>query len=397
LARRNHCAKFSRLNPLVRDLVLEIYFSRWRSAARHQLTSSDSETLSLAELLGTADAEDLRRWETLELGYTDPRGTLWLRETIAGGYESVTAESVLCFAGAQEGIYAAMHALLGADDHAVVVTPNYQSTETIPLALCAVTGVALDPARGWTLDIDAVAAATRPNTRLISVNFPNNPTGKILERDRFDALVALCRQRGTWLFSDEIYRLIERDSAMRLPAVADVYERGISLGSVSKSHGLPGLRVGWIACRDLGLLRRMERVKHYLSNCVAAPSELLAQIAMKAGDRIVARNRLIAERNLALLNTFFAEHDDLFDWHVPDGGVVGYPRYDGADGVENFCGRLVQEQGVLLLPASIFQSDVSPAPQDRFRIGFGRGDLAAALAAMKSGLPQASPSKRWAV
>jgi aspartate/methionine/tyrosine aminotransferase len=397
LARRNHCAKFSRLNPLVRDLVLEIYFSRWRSAARHQLTSSDSETLSLAELLGTADAEDLRRWETLELGYTDPRGTLWLRETIAGGYESVTAESVLCFAGAQEGIYAAMHALLGADDHAVVVTPNYQSTETIPLALCAVTGVALDPARGWTLDIDAVAAATRPNTRLISVNFPNNPTGKILERDRFDALVALCRQRGTWLFSDEIYRLIERDSAMRLPAVADVYERGISLGSVSKSYGLPGLRVGWIACRDLGLLRRMERVKHYLSNCVAAPSELLAQIAMKAGDRIVARNRLIAERNLALLNTFFAEHDDLFDWHVPDGGVVGYPRYDGAEGVENFCGRLVQEQGVLLLPASIFQSDVSPAPQDRFRIGFGRGDLAAALAAMKSGLPQASPSKRWAV
>jgi aspartate/methionine/tyrosine aminotransferase len=356
LARRNHCAKFSRLNPLVRDLVLEIYFSRWRSAARHQLTSSDSETLSLAELLGTADAEDLRRWETLELGYTDPRGTLWLRETIAGGYESVTAESVLCFAGAQEGIYAAMHALLGADDHAVVVTPNYQSTETIPLALCAVTGVALDPARGWTLDIDAVAAATRPNTRLISVNFPNNPTGKILERDR-----------------------------------------GISLGSVSKSYGLPGLRVGWIACRDLGLLRRMERVKHYLSNCVAAPSELLAQIAMKAGDRIVARNRLIAERNLALLNTFFAEHDDLFDWHVPDGGVVGYPRYDGAEGVENFCGRLVQEQGVLLLPASIFQSDVSPAPQDRFRIGFGRGDLAAALAAMKSGLPQASPSKRWAV
>jgi aspartate/methionine/tyrosine aminotransferase len=397
LARRNHCAKFSRLNPLVRDLVLEIYFSRWRSAARHQLTSSDSETLSLAELLGTADAEDLRRWETLELGYTDPRGTLWLRETIAGGYESVTAESVLCFAGAQEGIYAAMHALLGADDHAVVVTPNYQSTETIPLALCAVTGVALDPARGWTLDIDAVAAATRPNTRLISVNFPNNPTGKILERDRFDALVALCRQRGTWLFSDEIYRLIERDSAMRLPAVADVYERGISLGSVSKSYGLPGLRVGWIACRDLGLLRRMERVKHYLSNCVAAPSELLAQIAMKAGDRIVARNRLIAERNLALLNTFFAEHDDLFDWHVPDGGVVGYPRYDGAEGVENFCGRLVEEHGVLLLPASIFQSDVSPAPQDRFRIGFGRGDLAAALAAMKSGLPRASPSKRWAV
>ena len=351
----------------------------------------------MAELLSNADVEDLRRWETVQLGYTDPRGSPWLRELIAEGYDSVTAASILCFAGAQEGIYAAMHALLGADDHAIVITPNYQSTETIPLGFCAVTGVALDTARGWTLDIDAVAAAIRPNTRLVSINFPNNPTGKILERDRFDALVALCRRRGIWLFSDEIYRLIERDAAMRLPAAVDAYERGISLGCVSKSYGLPGLRVGWIACRDPGLLRRMERVKHYLSNCVAAPSELLAQIAMKAGDRILARNRLIAERNLALLNTFFAEHRDLFDWHVPDGGVVGYPRYDGAEGVEAFCARLVEEQGVLLLPASIFRSDVAPAPQDRFRIGFGRGDLPAGLAAMKAGLHQASPSKRRAV
>jgi aspartate/methionine/tyrosine aminotransferase len=386
----------SRPETPVRDLALEVYFSKWRSVARTDLTYSDSETLGLAELLDLADSEDLRRWETLQLGYTDPRGSPWLRETVAGGYEAATAASVLCFAGAQEGIYAAMHALLSANDHAIVVTPNYQSTESIPLGLCAVTGVALDPARGWSLEIDAIAAAIRPNTRLVSINFPNNPTGKILERDRLDALVALCRRNGIWLFSDEIYRLIERDPATRLPAAVDAYERGISLGCVSKSYGLPGLRVGWIVCRDPEVLRRMERVKHYLSNCVAAPSELFARIALKASGVILARNRCIAKRNLAQLNEFFAGHDGLFDWHVPDGGVVGYPRYKGAEGVEAFCARLVEECGVLLLPASVYRSEVAPTPDDHFRIGFGRYNFPAGLDALKAGLSREVSRRRRA-
>ncbi|NWE37767.1 aminotransferase class I/II-fold pyridoxal phosphate-dependent enzyme, partial [Pseudomonas gingeri] len=114
---------------------------------------------------------------------------------------------------------------------AIVITPNYQSAETIPLSLCEVSGVPLDPAQNWTLDIDAVAAAIRPNTKLISINFPHNPTGKILERERFDQLVALCRKHGIYLFSDEAYRLLGLGE--QLPAVADVYERGLSLPVMS--------------------------------------------------------------------------------------------------------------------------------------------------------------------
>lgn len=379
----------------MRDFALEGYFARWQSAASHQLAASDSETLSLAELVNLADGEDRQRWETLQLGYTDPRGAPWLRETIIGGYETVAIDQVRCFAGAQEGIFAAMTALLGADEHAIVVTPNYQSAETVPSGICAVTGVALDPARGWSLDIDAVAAATRPNTRLISINFPNNPTGKILERDRFDALVAFCRQRGIWLFSDEVYRLIERDPALRLPAVVDAYERGISLGAVSKPYGLPGLRVGWIACRSEEMLRRLERARTYLSICNSGPSEVLARIALKAGERLLARNRRIAADNLALLNQFLVAHDKIFDWHPPDGGVVGYPRYHGPEGVEAFCTRLIKEHGVMLLPASVYRSELLPTPTDRFRIGFGRDDFAAGLATMEAALrPSRAPLQR---
>jgi aspartate/methionine/tyrosine aminotransferase len=379
----------------MRELALEVYLSSWRMAARHHLTASDSETLTLAELLRFADDEDRQRWESAQLSYGEARGAPWLRDAIVAGYESVTADSVICFAGAQEGINAAMHSLLQADAHAITVTPNYQSIETITASLCAVTDVPLDPSRGWALDIAAVDRAIRPNTRLISVNFPNNPTGKILDRDCFDELVTLCRKHGIWLFSDEIYRLIERNPATRLPAAVDAYERGISLGSVSKSYGLPGLRVGWIACRNAEFLSALEREKHYLSNCIATPCELLAYMAIKAGDYILPRNRHIAEMNLALLNGFFAEHRNLFSWQIPDGGVVGYPEYHGGDGVEAFCTHLVEEHGVLLLPASVYRSEFSSAPENHFRIGFGRRDFASGLAALELGLQRRPVRARY--
>jgi aspartate/methionine/tyrosine aminotransferase len=367
----------------MREFELEAYFARWEGAVRHNLAASECEPLLLATLLAMADEADQARWGDLRLGYGDPHGAIWLRETIAGLYETASAADLLCFAGAQEGLYCAMHALLGAGDHAIVVTPNYQSAETVPLALCAVTGVALDPAQGWTLDIDAVAAAIRPQTRLVSINFPNNPTGKILERERFDALVALCRRHGLWLFSDEVYRLIERDPADRLPQAVDVYERGLSLNVMSKAYGLPGLRVGWIACRDSALLQRMAQLKHYLSICNAAPSEVLAHIALRSGAGILARNRTIAEQNLDLVQDVFNDFPALLDWHRPEGGITGYPRYRGPEGVEVFARHLITESGVLVLPASVYQSDLVAAPTDRFRLGFGRSDMAGGLAAMR--------------
>lgn len=367
----------------MRDFALEVFFSRWEFKARHHMTASDAETLSVTDLLALATEEGRARWDRLTLAYTETRGAPWLRALIAGTYDTVVADEVLVFAGAQEAIYCAMQALLDTGDHAIVVVPNYQSAETIALERCAVSGVALDASRAWTLDIDEIASAIRPNTKVISINFPNNPTGKVLERDRFDALVALCRSRGIWLFSDEVYRLLERDGAIRLPQVVDVYERGLSLNVMSKAYGLPGLRLGWIACHDRDVLARMERVKHFLSICNAAPSEALAAIALEARHRILDRNRAIAVRNLRHLDAFFRDYDYLFEWWEPEGSVVAYPRYRGDEGVEQFAARLVDEAGVLLLPASIYRSDLLEAPRDRFRIGYGRAAVPDGIAAMR--------------
>jgi aspartate/methionine/tyrosine aminotransferase len=193
--------------------------------------------------------------------------------------------------------------------------------------------------------------------------------------------VDLCEERGIRLVSDEVYRGLEVDPERRLAQAADMSPTAVSVNVLSKSYGLPGLRIGWVACRDRSLLRLLERHKHYTSICNAGPSEFLGAIALERGQEIHARNRGIITDNLAAFDAFFARHEDLFEWSPPTGGCVAFPRYLGADGVEAFCRDLVETAGVLLLPASIYRSDLATVPTDRFRIGVGRRDPGPALAA----------------
>ena len=371
---------------LLPDFRLETYLARWEFAARFHMTASDAESMSLAELLGLAAPDDRETFERLWLGYTPTFGGEALRHAVASTYSAVSAENVLAFAGGGEAIYVALHALLGPDDHAIVVTPTYQSLETITLSLSAVTGVSLHADELWKLDLNEVRDRIKPNTKLIAINFPNNPTGKLPSPAEFDELIKICRAHGIWLLSDEVYRLIERSPALRLPAAVDHYERGLSVSVVSKVYGLSGLRIGWVAAQDRDLLQRMERIKHYLSICNSGPGEALAVIALGARERILDRNRTLINANLKCVGEFFTEFPDLFEWDTPDAGTVGYPRYKGADGVETFARRLVEEANVLLLPASIFQSDLTPLPEDRFRIGYARSYVPAGLDAMRDWL-----------
>jgi aspartate/methionine/tyrosine aminotransferase len=366
------------------DFRLETHFAKWEFKARYHLTASDAESISLRDLLNMATPEERAEFDGMWLGYTETFGAPDLRGAIAATYASQTADDVLCFTGASEGIFAANNVILDRDSHAIVVTPNYQSHETLPLAICEATGVPLDPDDGWSLDIDRVAAAIRPDTRLLTINFPHNPTGTILPLDRYEALIELCRTHGIWILHDEIFNGLGPTNATHLPFIADVYERGLSLGVTSKSYGLPGLRVGWIACQDSIVLSQMERMKHYLSICNSGPSERLAKIAIRNRDKLLARNCSIVDENLPKWEAFFARHPDLFEWRRPDGSCMAFPRYTGPEGVEEFCRTLVEESGVLLLPSTIYSSELGPTPTDRFRLGMGRTGLDEGLAAMEA-------------
>jgi aspartate/methionine/tyrosine aminotransferase len=366
--------------PTLPDFRLETYFARWEFSARYHLTASDAQTLRVSELLELADDDGRARWESLALGYTETRGLPELRSAIAATYDSADADDVLCFAGAEEAIYLAMRTLLEPTDHLVVLTPNYQAAETIPLAVCEVTGIALRPEDGWALDVDAVERALRPNTRMVSVNFPNNPTGAVPSLEAWLRLVQLCDDRGITLFSDEVYRGLELDRET-LPQATDLSGTALSLNVMSKAYGLPGLRIGWITCRDHTVLDKLERAKHYTTICNSAPSEVLALIALRAREHLLDRNQRIIAENLPVFTDFFARYPELFEFTPPDGGCVCFPRYLGADGVETMCAELVEQAGVLLLPSSIYSSELTSVPTDRFRVGLGRRDPSEALAA----------------
>lgn len=220
----------------------------------------------------------------------------------------------------------------------------------------------------------------------MTINFPHNPTGASLPLDRYTALIELCRKHGIYILHDEIFNGLGQTGTQHLPFVADVYERGLSLNVMSKSYGLPGLRIGWIACQDSAILFKMERLKHYLSICNSGPSERLTMIALRNRARILARNCASVDENLTKWDAFFAAYPDLFDWRRPDGSCMAFPRYKGVDGVEEFCAPLVEESGVLFLPSTIYSSEFSETPTERFRLGFGRTKLDEGLAALEAHL-----------
>lgn len=361
-------------------------FAQWEGQARHNLAASAAETISLPELLALANESERDDWDSLQLGYLETRGTVALREAIASSYERIDPDQVLGFASGKEAIFATLHALVEPDEEVLTFTPNYQPLEEVSRLRGRVRAVALREEEGWRLDLDDLHRVIGPRTRLVCLNSPHNPTGMVLDRETFDGLIRIAAEHDLFILSDEVYRGLERDPARRLPQLADVYQRGLSLNVMSKTYGLPGLRVGWVASQDRDALSAIASFKDYLSDGNAGPSEILARIALRNADKLLARNREIATRNLVRLDDFFGARANLFDWLPPPAGCVAYPRYKGPEGVEAFCARMVEEAGILLLPASVYASALGPTPTDRFRIGFGKLSIQSGLEALSTAL-----------
>lgn len=364
------------------DFRLISYLSRLEHAVRFPLSSSYPESMDLDTLFELAGKEHRAPFMQTMLDYPPLRGTPALLDAIASTYQKITAQDIISFAGADEAIYASFQMLLKSGDHAVVITPNYQSLESVPLSLCDVSGVALDADNDWALDTSKIRDALRPNTKVLVINFPHNPTGALISRGQLDELIDLCRERGIWIFSDEVYRLTEFDPADRLPQLADIYERGISLNVTSKAYGLPGLRIGWVACQDKTWMLELERMKQYLSICNSMPGEVLTTIALNARIPILERVMERSRRRLASLTTFLARYPHLFQLSLPKAGVLTFVRYTGAEGAEAFATQLVQQAGVMVIPSVAYGSALNAVSEDFLRIGFGRENLDEALGEM---------------
>jgi aspartate/methionine/tyrosine aminotransferase len=364
---------------IYQESELERFFARWEFTADHILCASDVDPFSLRELLELADEDCAARWNDLTLGYTETAGHPALRTAIAGLYERIAPEEVVvCGGGAAEALFLVTN-VLAPRAHAVVVAPAFEPLYKVAGALGAeVTLVPLDAA-GWALDLDAIRQAIRPQTRMITINFPHNPTGAVLDQGSFHGLVDLAAERQITLVSDEVYRFMEFEPARRLPAAADASTQAVSIGVMSKAYGLAGLRIGWVATRDHDLLRRITVMKDYTTVCSSAPAEILALIALRNHERVVTRCKTIVMDNLAYADDFFEKWKGLFEWVRPEGGTVGFPQLNAPMSIDQFTTELVEQEGVLLLPGRFFHH-----PGNRFRIGLGRRTLPAAVERLDS-------------
>lgn len=353
---------------------LERYFAQYEFTAEYLLSSSDCQSFTIRELLAL-EPDAAERFHAHWLGYTESPGALTLRGEICRIYQTVTPEQVLVHSGAEEAIFLFMHALLKPGDHAIVHAPCYQSLSELAHSIgCEVTRWTAREENSWALDLDELRRSLRPNTRVIVVNLPHNPTGYLMPHADFLELNALAQERGIVLFSDEVYRESEYRMQDRLPAACDVNETAVSLGVMSKTYGLAGLRIGWIATRNAALYERMAALKDYTTICSSAPSEFLAELALRHRETLAGRNVELITRNLSLLDAFFARHADRFVWTRPRAGPIAFPRLLGAD-VEAFCHDLVTRAGVLLVPGTLFDDT-----GNHFRIGLGRANMPQALA-----------------
>ena len=210
--------------------------------------------------------------------------------------------------------------------------------------------------------------------------------------DELGEVVALARELGAVLFSDEMYRGLELDDGPACPSVVELCDRAISLGGVSKTHGCPGLRCGWLVTRDAALFARLVASKDFSTICGSAPSEVLGLIALRATRTIVERNKKIIAANLELLNAFFERHKSTWEWTPPQAGTVGFARLLTGESADSFCERLRIASNVLLLPSSVYDY-VEPGEQ-RVRIGFGRESLPAVLTLLEEFLAAEKVGKR---
>ena len=373
---------------MIPTFKLEEYLGKHEFSSPYILCASDAESFSLEDILSLATEEERHLWKTIRLGYTEVFGLPSLRETIAKSiYPGLNDQNILCFAGAEEGIFCTLSTLLKKDDHVIVLSPCYQSLSEIPKYQgCHVTEVPLREDEEWRINLQDIEHAITPQTRWLVINFPHNPTGQTLRQNELEDLIKLLDHHGIWLFSDEAYRLLGEEKTTHPTPAACLYDKAISLGVMSKAYGMAGLRVGWIACQNQDVLHKISLMKHYTSICNSTLSEVVSLITLNHAESVLQRNRNIVTHNLKMLDAFFEKYSHMFSWTRPTGGCVGFVRYHGKSSIEELCNGVRKSEGVLLLPGSVYQVETP-----HFRIGFGRKNMADSLQRFENYIKKSHP------
>ena len=354
----------------LKDFAVERYFAKHEFTAKYMLSSSDCDGFGMGYVLNLASEEEKNSWHNLKLGYTETIGSEPLRQAISQHYKTIQLDEIVV-SSPGEGNFILMNVLLNVGDHVICMSPMYQSMYQVAKDLgCSVsfwTPTISD--NQWQYNPADLKKLIQPNTRLIVINFPHNPTGYSPNMSDYYAIIDIARQQGITIFSDEMYRFLNHN-ATNLPALCDLYENGISLWGTAKTFGLGGLRLGWLTSKNKKLLKKIESFKDYLSICNSATSEILGTIALNNLDSFVQPNLTKIKSNIQNFEQFHHRNARFFDYIKPNSGSTAFIKLKIKETALNFANRLVQDTGIMLLPSETFEYGTSHA-----RIGFGRQNM----------------------
>jgi aspartate/methionine/tyrosine aminotransferase len=327
--------------------------------------------------------------DELLLCYGDHLGDPLLRESVAAAGDGIGPDDVLVTPGAAAALFCTATSLLEPGDHAVVVRTNYATNLETPRAIGADLDIVdLSFNDGWRLDVERLTSRVQPGrTRLISVTCPHNPTGTMFDAATLHALVDAAERTGAVLLVDETYRDLSHGEP--LPLAASLSPRAVSVSSMSKAYGLPGLRVGWAVCRDPELAETLLAAKEQIVICGPTLDEAIAGRVLADRDRILPPILEVVRTHLGLVRGWM-QGQQHFEWIEPTGGVVGLVRFrpDVEVDTDAFYRLLLADHGTYVGPGHWFDVD------DRhFRLGFGwptTEELTAGLAGLTAAAEAAS-------
>jgi aspartate/methionine/tyrosine aminotransferase len=355
----------------IETFALERWMTTWELSVTHDITESGIAPMSIEELLRVTEIDDPETFVKDLLShpqlYSEARGTEALRDIIAGTFTSASSDDVLVTTGAIEANFLVYNALLGVGDHVVVTTPCYQQLISIPRALGAdVSEWKVTPQSGFTFDVDDLDSLVTNRTRLIVINSPHNPTGALLSRGDLERIAEIADRVGAWVLSDEAYRWIIHPDGVELPGpFRDIYPKSVSISTMSKFFGLPGLRLGWMV-GTAELAARCWELRDYVSLSPAWLSDRFAQIAVANYKKIQRRNLTILEKNLGKAREWFSTNEDIVSWHEPRAGLLAMMKVHDVEDTDDLSEQLAASVGVMLAPGSAFDLP------EYLRIGIGQ-------------------------
>ena len=364
----------------IKPFGVEQWMNRWETLAVNNIAETCVDSLFLYELLELSERKEEILVDLLgtRMTYGDIKGSERLRRLIAGLYEERNPETVLVMNGGSAANFLALFTLVNPGDRVISVWPTYQQLTSIPEAFGArVDILELRPGNSWLPDTDELEKMSENGVDLICLNNPNNPTGSLMDREMLEKIAGIARQHGAWVLCDEAYRGLVHEPGVSVPSMADIYEKGVSTGSMSKVFSLAGLRSGWMAGPQEFIEEAFARRDYTTISC-GPLVDALAVVALENREKIMERNLEIIRESVALLGEW-VDSEPAFHWVRPRAGTTAFVGYDLDIPSDEFCIDLLGSTGTFLLPGSCF------GIEKRLRFGYAYG-----TEALKRGLESVS-------